>query len=655
MSTLQPEDFWSFKEWLLRPGAFLESAILQGISVFVLVILAGLLLGYLVSAVRYGPGEAFYAVAGTIRDLLTRDLPGTAPRRIGALARLAFKEAIRRKVLLVFGLFMIGLLVAGWVLDMESDDPARLYIVFVLTTTNYLILLLGIFLSCFSLPADIKSRTIYTIVTKPVRPTEVILGRILGFTAVGTMLLLPMALASYGFVVRGLDHSHEVAADKLEEGSGGEVRGETTFDRRHQHSFELDADGLGVTSLARGHRHVIQRQGDQWIVGPPEGALRARVPRYGSILFLDRQGNEAAGIDVGYEHRAGGYSSGGISRFIGRTIGARRFEHGYIEGGTLCAAIVTFDNVRPEIYPGDALPLEMRLRVFRTFKADIVTPIRGTITLRNPEKPEVESEPIGFLAKEYEIDELSMAGDAEGGESSEGITDRAEETRKGIPIELEGKVGDQAQRLNVFKDLVSSTGQLQVVIRCLDRGQYLGLTKSDIYLKPAESSFAWNLTKAYLCIWLQMVMVISLGVMCSTLLSGPVGMIATAVLVLMGFMADTVHDTRYYMDRGENMGGGPVESLIRMVRQDAQTTDLDLPEIPKMIVRGVDNVVVYSEDAFVTALPNLPKMVATAEYVAGGFDIPGGLLMRHFVATFGYVLLALFAGYFFFKTREIAA
>jgi hypothetical protein len=64
---------------------------------------------------------------------------------------------------------------------------------------------------------------------------------------------------------------------------------------------------------------------------------------------------------------------------------------------------------------------------------------------------------------------------------------------------------------------------------------------------------------------------------------------------------------------------------------------------------------VYSLDAIATALPNLPKMVSTAEYAASGFDIFGALLARHGVATLGYCLLAFFISYFFLKSREIAA
>jgi hypothetical protein len=454
------------------------------------------------------------------------------------------------------------------------------------------------------------------------------LGRILGFTAVCTMLLLPMALASYVFVIRGLDHSHEVV--KAESDEGGVIIGETSYDRGHSHTFTIDAEGTGLTEFSRGHQHIVRRDGDSFVVESNTGDLRARVPDYGSITFYNRDGLEDAPIDVGYEQRSGGFGNAGMSRFLGRTIGARKIEHGYIEGGTLCSAVMKFDDITPSRY-SEGLPLEMKLRVFRTFKADIVTPIRGTITLRNPDNQSIESEPITFYAKEYQVDERL------------------------IPVELKGSDGSQSRTLNLFDDLLNDKNEVEVVIRCLDRGQYLGLTRSDVYLRPAESTFEWNFAKAYINIWLQMLMIIAFGVMFSTILSGPVSMIATFMLVLLGFCAEMVYETRYYLDRGEAMGGGPIESLIRTARQDSYTVELDIPAVPLKIIKIVDSISVYALDAIVTSLPNLPKMLGTAEYVASGFDIFGGLLMRHTVATFGYVVLAFLIGYFFLKTREIAA
>jgi hypothetical protein len=626
---LQPEDFWSFSEWLLRPNRFLESAALQGIVLIVLAIVLGLLIGYIIAAARYGPSEGFYSVARAVRDLIRFDLPGTKLPRIMALARLAFQEALRRKVLFVVGLFLVVLLLAGWYLNPESDDPARLYVSFVLTATNYLVLAMALFISTFSLPADIKNRTIYTIVTKPVRATEIILGRMLGFIGVGTLMLVPMGIASYIFVTRGLRHTHLEVSD-LSETSGGMV-GETDFIQNHKHTFTLDETGVGVTDIVRGHRHLIRRSNDgSYTIGPPQGALRARIPAYGEISFLDRSGNvDEKGIDVGNEQLAGGYGSAGISRLVGLTQGPRKLQHGYVEGGTLGAAIYTFSNVTQNRYP-NGLPIDLSIRAYRSFKGDIESGLRGSLTMKHPDKP-TESNPITFVVDEYDIDE------------------------KVLPVEIEGTDGDQTRMLNVFQDLVNEKGELQIIMRCVDRSQYLGATKSSIYLRPAENPFWWNMTKAYLTIWLQMAMVTAFGVMFSTFLSGPVAMVATAACVLLGFSAEQVYDTRHYIDTGVNRGGGPIESMVRLLRQDAMTTQLDVDSLAATVITTADAGIVYMLDAIATSLPNLPKMVGTAEYAASGIDIFGALLARHACATIGYCLLAFLVSYFFFKSREIAA
>ncbi len=630
--TLQPDDFWSFYEWLLRPNAFLESAALQGIVLIVLAVVLGLIVGYVVSAARYGPVEGFYAVARIVRDFVRFDLPGTSARRIYALARLAFKEAIRRRVLFVVGLFLVVLLLAGWYLNPESSDPARLYISFVLTATNYLVLALALFISAFSLPAEIKSKTIYTIVTKPVRPTEIVLGRMLGFVGVGTLVLIPMGLASYLFVSRGLRHSHLEVVDVVETSSGALV-GETDYVRNHKHSFtiEPDADGEGLTDNVHGHEHVITREKDgSFVIGQPSGALRARIPSYGDIQFYDRQGEaKDAGIDVGNEQLAEGYGSSGVSRLIGLSKGMRKIEHGYVEGGTLGAAVYTFRDVTPRRYP-TGIPIDLSIRAYRSYKGDIESGIRGSITMKHPTK-QIETNPITFVVDEYAVDE------------------------KVLPLEMEGTDNNETRVLSVFEDLVDENGNINVVVRCLDRSQYLGMTRSGVYLRPDENPFWWNLTKAYLSIWLQMTMVIAFGVMFSTFLSGPVAMVATFVCVLLGFSAEQVYDTRHYIDEGISRGGGPVESLVRLLRQDAMTTELDVDTIAATVIKTVDAGIVYTLDAIATALPNLPKMVGTAEYAASGFDIFGALLLRHAAATLGYCVLAFVVSYFFLKSREIAA
>ena len=77
---------------------------------------------------------------------------------------------------------------------------------------------MALFISAFSLPTDIKNRTIHTVVTKPVRSGEIVLGRIVGFTLIGTALLVIMGVCSYVFVVRSLDHTHEIRAGRYQRG-----------------------------------------------------------------------------------------------------------------------------------------------------------------------------------------------------------------------------------------------------------------------------------------------------------------------------------------------------------------------------------------------------------------------------------------------------
>ena len=80
-----------------------------------LLILLAIFICFLISAARRGPVEAFYAVAGVIATALGKDLPATSLRRILAMTRLTIKEAIRRRVIVGFVIFVVDLSVRGLV------------------------------------------------------------------------------------------------------------------------------------------------------------------------------------------------------------------------------------------------------------------------------------------------------------------------------------------------------------------------------------------------------------------------------------------------------------------------------------------------------------------------------------------------------------
>jgi ABC-type transport system involved in multi-copper enzyme maturation permease subunit len=600
---IEPEQMWGYFEWLI-----FKFGLLQGVAVAAALALLGFIACYLVSMARYGPSEGFYHVTRVIYELIARDLPGTSWRRIHALARLAFQEAIRRRVLVVMAVFIVGILFAGWFLDPSSDNVARLYISFVMTGTSYLILLLGLFLSCFSLPADVKNKTIQTITTKPVRSTEIVLGRILGFTAVGTLLLAGMGILSYVFVVRGIRHEHEIK-DLAANG----LSGTTTYDSKHQHTFEViqNADGSfgGTTDEQKGHRHeVIVKEVDGkkvYELGPPDGLLSARIPVFGSLQMTDRAGNIGGGLNVGYESE---YQK-------------------YIEGNSLMSAIWTFNNVWPSRFgDGETLPLELSLKAFRTFKGDIVTGVQGEIILKNP-NGRVESARRGFIVKEFAVDRIE------------------------IPRKLSGSRDGQPVEVDIFDDLVSEDGQLQVVVRCKDAGQYFGMAQPDLYLRAGDSTFGWNIFKGFLGIWMQMVLIICLGVMFSTFLSGPVAMVATLTCLMLGFFGNLALD----IATGDTPGGGPIESLIRMPLQTGAMVDLDLGnKALETVIKVTDQGIMYTLVSVFQAIPRFGQF-NTADFVAYGFNISGGLVARHLTMTIAYFVLTSLIAYFFLKTRELAA
>ena len=590
---LSPDQFWNYFEWL-----FDHFALLQGFLLVLVLVIVGFVIGFVVALLKHGPTEGFLQVSKLIRELFAVDIPQTSSRRIGAIARLAIKEAIRKKVLVVVAVFIVAIMFAGWYLDPQAQYPARLYISFVLTTTNYMVILLGLFLSCFSLPTDIKSKIIYTIVTKPVRPTELFLGRVVGFSAVGTIILLLLGSMSYLFVVRGVDHNHqemEISAD----GNSGV----TTSQQYHSHTFSLDDSGEGTTNEAKGHKHIVSKDGDKIVVGEATGDLEARVPIYGLLRFTGRDGEESTGLNVGY-----------MSEY-----------QKYIEGDSLSSAIWTFKGVDRSRF-GNELTYDMTISAFRTYKGDIVTPVGGVVVFRSMDGT-VVSDRLPFKVKEFQVDQRSIP-------------------TKG----LKGFRNEQPADLDFFTD-IAPDGKFEVMIRCLDKSQYLGMASADLYFRAKPMPFWWNFIKGYISIWLQMVIVICFGVMFSTFLSGPVAVIATVSIIVLGFFGFFVDDIVKEADKGI----GPIASLIRIPLQSGSGTELDLGNVVlESVIKRVDQGILICLQKLSLAIPNFIQL-GTADFVAYGVNLFEGLLARHLTICAGYFLMTGIISYFFLKTREMAA
>ncbi len=597
--------------------AVFDSALFRFVLTGIVLAVIALVAGFLIALVRHGPLKAgditYKVVVNGFRELFR-----TSPRRVWAIARLAIKESIRRRVIVALAIYVVILLFAGWFLQTGYREPGKLFFSVVLTATTYLILLIALLISCFSLPNDFKSKTIYTVVTKPVRAGDIILGRILGFTIVGTVLLAIMALFSGAFVWRMLDHTHAVKIDSLQnvyDAKGNVVgkKGRTTTNQQHFHEVEILPDGTGTAKSTNEHEHEITSKevgGETtYHLSGPRGLLRARVPEYGKVRFTDRKGVEVAkGVSVGSEWT---YRS-------------------FVEGGTPMSAIWTFSGINENSFRRNAegaevLPIELIVRVFRTFKGDIESGIQGVIQLRNPvpkaDGKFVKSEPWTFRAKDGSVNTFDWSR----------------------------KLADADQRpIDLLKDLVSEEGRLEVIVQSLDRAQYYGFAQPDCYIRLPDGSPLWNFIKAQASIWIQMVLVIAIGVTCSTLVNAPVAMLFTISFITLGFFRQFFVDVAI----GKQVGGGPVESLYRIVTQMNQTSPL-AENLGTELIKNIDLVLKKGMESLAFVLPDF-RSFSTVDYVAYGFNIPMNHLHQDLTVFLAYLLGLVVIGYFFLRTREVA-
>jgi len=658
------ENFPTFSEWFL-PGLLLFGGIVLA------AILLGLFVGYVVASFRHGPFEAFYIVAQVVGESVP-DFLGTSPRRILAMARLAVKEALRRRVVVVaFIIFAILLLFGQWFMG-GTENPEKRFMNTVMFGTQMLTLLTVMLISAFSLPEDIKNKTIYTIVTKPVRATEIILGRILGFGFLGTVLLALMGLISFFFVSRNLDHTHEIVGDsqtissltEIEPGTliskktgkrvspNAVMEGETNMSLGHSHRLEVlefttknaddpnikgsdvvSVEQKGDTTIYRrlvcqpvgGHTHTVTVTGEgpdaRISLGKAVGYFRARIPIYADgIRFLNSDGEPGTGTNVGKERGYRGFIDGGTAT----------------KRSTLSRAIFSFSNFRESRFKkADVLPLEMTLGVFRTYKGDIEKRVIGGLQFESvPDNPEAENRFISELTY-FETNEYQL------------LTRPISRKVIGRIVAPDGKLVEEGE-FDLFDDFAAN-GKLELSLSCRDYNQYLGVARSDMYFRASDDVYWFNYFKGYVGIWCQMMTIIAMAVAFSTFLGTPIVMLGVLMMMIVGFFTPFI---RGLTETDAGLGGGPIESFIRIVTQKNMQVDLET---------GVATTLIKESDKFVSQrlsdltylAPNF-KQLDFSEFLTYGYSIDNQRILVALAITLAFCVGLTLLGYFSLKTREIA-
>jgi ABC-type transport system involved in multi-copper enzyme maturation permease subunit len=143
-----------------------------------------------------GVGIVLVGLAIGLADLLR-----LSPKRIWAIGSVGFRESIRRRVLWVTPLAMLGIIAVSQLSHpFDEQDAIRQTTKYCLFASGVVVVIATLILACTSLPKEIDNRVIYTIVTKPATRLEIVLGKTVAFACTAAAILLVMGLFSYGYL-----------------------------------------------------------------------------------------------------------------------------------------------------------------------------------------------------------------------------------------------------------------------------------------------------------------------------------------------------------------------------------------------------------------------------------------------------------------------
>jgi hypothetical protein len=198
--------------------------------------------------------------------------------------------------------------------------------------------------------------------------------------------------------------------------------------------------------------------------------------------------------------------------------------------------------------------------------------------------------------------------------------------------------------------LAGSGGALRIEIRCLSPTQYLGMAESDLYILAESGNFGFNFMKGLFGVWLQAMVLTAIGVCAGTFLSWPVALLTTIAFFVAGQLAFA-----FLVDfsRQAILGGGPFESLIRILTHDNQMSEL-APTAGVVLAKTFDSLVMPLMSMMVYLVPNF-QALDVSNMVADGFMVSWHSIGVNTLLALAYALPFSFAGYLILKNREVAA
>ena len=628
----------------------------------------------LIYGARIGLTYMGYIVFVRIALLLVTELIAVRGRRLYSIARLSIYESNRRMWApwVVTTVFLLVLAFTHWFLQPpRAAEMGRLYVGTLSLLCSVLLTVMVTILTPLSLPTDIQQQTIYTVVSKPVRRLELIWGRLIGYMTLVTILVAVFGAISLFYLWRTvgstIDATQQLAIKALKENRMADFK-----------QYKEQAEQLRTR-------------------------MQARVPIKGSLAFLDSRGTpHAVGIDVGQEqgmreprsHIEGATPSTAIWSFgivpdpftpPGRSpvmLDRRIPVESFVSPGTIEWQLDRVYDLTAKIETAKRSKEQPNLAASKVAEVDAA--IARNQTELDRAKAEYDSLTKRTGGLRADVAQAEAAGKTEDAGRLRNELSRL--SSKPITVEMsfnvyrttKGKVGEpvyaEIQAINprtgreyegdVFpiKEyytnrveipaaiLAGSGGALRIEIRCLSPTQYLGMSESDLYLLATSGDFGTNYMKGLFGVWLQAMVLTAIGICAGTFLSWPVALLTTISFFVAGQLAFTF---LFDFSRQAILGGGPFESLIRILTHDNQMSDLT-PTAGVVLAKTLDSLVMPVMSMLVYLVPNF-QVLDVSNTVADGFMVNWRTMMINTLLALAYVLPFSFAGFLILKNREVAA
>jgi len=551
--------------------------------------------------------DTMLAVAGVLAliafcEPFVLDLLRLRGRRVYAIAKLSFKEAIRRRVVWVFFVFLlIFMFPATWFsLGSKPGDALKTTISVVSYAMTLLLTLTALLLSAFSIPSDIRNQTIHTIVTKPVERFEIVAGRFLGYVGLQTLVLFALTAISLVFILTS-----------------------------------------NVDRAARAE------------------SMRARVPVYGKLEYVRERTEEQRvkqqafeGIDVGREYAYRKYIGGG--RLSSHRAIWSFSKRGQLENLAEMPAVPlefafdiyrmtkglenrgvenSFDITTWKWDPAREAEYQKALRTafggYRNVSPDD-DQVDPETAARNWEKINAIAEQFGrFEFKNYSVFDYQTY-------------------RLMVPPGLlkNALEGDPA------KDLPAGSpppNLIQVKVKCESESQNLGLAPLDLYFLESEGHFWINFFRGAIGLWCRLTIVIGLAVAASTYLAGVVSFLLAFCLFIGGSFRDFLES----LAAGNNVGGGPFETFTRLVKGTTTAGELDKTPTVTALLR-FDDAFRWGFRRLLNVIPDTGRFT-WSKYLEQGFIVDFDKIAISMIFLAGYMLPWLVLAYYLMRSREIAA